>query len=367
MNQLRSQGVDVELLSPLDSKIKYAVSPAKVLARLQGRTLSLSHFPLVQRAYARQIESALRKRPVDVIVSTSATPIAALTCRQPIVMWADAVFHSMQGYYGGAFSDLTRGALARGEAQEQKALHNCSIAAYASTWALNAAAQIADPSKLRLLPFGSSIPVRHSTEDIASMSRKKRASRKNACELLFVGVDWVRKGGDVAVETARLLNESGVSTVLTVVGPTEKMALPAFVKSLGFIDKSSEEGIQRLVELFRNADFFILPTKAEAAGIVFSEASSFGLPCLTYATGGVPDYVRNGVNGFCFPPGTPASEFADHIRALLSDSAEYETLSRRAFSEYEERLSWESSVKQLIQICHGCMGQRDSLATGRIL
>jgi glycosyltransferase involved in cell wall biosynthesis len=351
LEHLRAQGIDVEVLSPLDSKIKYAAVPAKAFARLRGETLSLIHFPIVLRSYARQIESILRSHPVDVVVSTSTVPITFLQCRQPIVAWTDAVFHAMRSYYGDAFSNLTRGAIERGEAQEQTALRRCSIAAYASTWAVNAAGRITDASKLRLLPFGSSLPVRHSAEDVATMAKKKRANGRQRCELLFVGVDWDRKGGDVAVETARLLNDAGIETALRVVGPSKKVAFPRFVEPLGFINKNSEEGVQRLVTLFQSADFFILPTKAEAAGIVFSEASSYGLPTLTYATGGVPDYVRHGVNGFCFAPGTPASVFADKIRELLSNPDEYEAISARAFREYEERLNWKTSVQKLIQIC----------------
>jgi glycosyltransferase involved in cell wall biosynthesis len=354
---LRAQKINVEVFSPLDSKIKYVVAPAKIFARLRGRTLSLNHFSVVLRSYAKQIESALVARPVDVIVSMSTIPITFLQCRQPIVTWTDAVFHSMHGYYEGTFSGLTRGAIERGEAQEEAALRRCSVAAYASSWALNSASEITDRSKLRLLAFGSSIPVRHAAEDITTLSKTKRATRKNECKLLFIGADWDRKGGDVAVETARLLNESGIRTVLRVAGPTGYRAFPPFVESLGFINKNSEDGVNALVELFRDSDFFILPTNAEAAGVVFSEASSYGLPSLTYATGGVPDYVRNGVNGFCFDPGTSASVFADHIRSLLNDEAEYHAISMRAFNEYQSRLNWETSVKELIQICQECINQ----------
>ena len=355
LNHLRAENVEIEVISPLSSAAKYLVAPAKSIARLSGKTLSLSHFWIVLRSYARQIESAIRNRPVDVIVSTSSIPVTLLRCRQPIVIWTDAVFHSMLDYYSGSFADLTRGAIKRGRRQEETALARSSIAAYASTWAMSAAGQITSAAKLRLLPFGSSIPVRHSAEDIAVMAGKKRSDRRGKCELLFVGADWDRKGGEVAVETARLLNDSGIETVLRVVGPGEQGPLPSFVKSLGFINKNSADGVQRLIELFQSADFFILPTKGEAAGIVFSEASSYGLPSLSYATGGVPDYVRHGVNGYCLSPGSPASAFATHIRNLLADDAEYQAMAKRAFAEYTQRLNWESSVKELIQICRQCM------------
>lgn len=353
LNQLRAaQGVDVEVFSPLDTRIKCFLAPVKILARLFGRSVSLDHFRLVQRSYARQIEGLLQSRPVDVIVSMSTIPITLLRCSQPIIVWTDAVFHSMHEYYGGPFSNLTAGAIARGKLQEETALRRCSIAAYSSTWGMESAAMHSGAEKTRLLPFGSSISVLHTKSDIAELARSKRETRKSQCELLFVGVDWERKGGQIAVETTRLLNEAGIKARLRVVGPRPQTPLPDYVESLGFISKNTTQGMERMTNLFQEADFFILPTKAECSAIVFCEASSFGLPTLTYATGGVTDYIRNGVNGECLPLGSSPAEFATRIRRLLSTPAEYEALCVRAFQEYKNRLNWEKSVGQLINYCH---------------
>ena len=365
LTQLRAaQGIEVEVFSPLDSRIKYLLTPAKLLAKLRGQSISLDHFRLVQRSYARQIESLLRSRPVDVIVSMSTIPITLLRCSQPIVVWTDAVFHSMFDYYGDTFSNLTEAAVTRGKLQEETALHNSSIAAYASTWALESAKKIVGGDKVRLLPLGSSIPVRHTEKDIAAIARVKRETRKNECELLFVGVDWERKGGQVALETARIMNEKGIKTRLRVVGFRPQTPLPDYVEALGFINKNTTYGVERIAELYRESDFFILPTRAEAAGVVFCEASSFGLPSFTYATGGVTDYVRNGVNGECLPLGSSPAEFAARISRLLSTPAEYEAVCVRAFQEYKNRLNWEKSVGQLIGYCHE-LAARGTSATSK--
>lgn len=45
-------------------------------------------------------------------------------------------------------------------------------------------------------------------------------------------------------------------------------------------------------------NFLLLPTIAECAGIVFAEASGYGIPSITYDTGGVGTYVIDGINGF---------------------------------------------------------------------
>ncbi len=190
------------------------------------------------------------------------------------------------------------------------------------------------------------MPVPPTRDERRNLREARRG--KDSLELLFVGVDWARKGGAIAVETARLLNLAGIRTTLRVAGARPEGDYPEFVEFLGFINKNTSDGLRKLDELFRRADFFILPTLAEAAGIVFAEASSFGLPILTYATGGATDCVRNGVAGFCLPPGAPPSEFARTIARIHADPAEYLNLSFGASLEYEILLNWDISVKKLI-------------------
>jgi glycosyltransferase involved in cell wall biosynthesis len=113
--------------------------------------------------------------------------------------------------------------------------------------------------------------------------------------------------------------------------------------------------MRKFIELYESADFLILPTQAEAAGIVFSEASSFGLPSITYATGGVPDYIRDHVNGICLEPGSTADQFALEIKNLLENPSEYESYASAGFREYRERLNWATSVRRLVELCADCI------------
>jgi len=354
LSHMRAHKVDVEVLSPLSTRAKYWLAPIGLLARARKKSVTLDHFPLTLRAYAGQIEAFVRDRGIDVIFSPSTIPITLLDCGKPIVTWTDAVFHSMHDYYGKTFANMPPSAVARGKWQEETALRNCRMALCASRWALEGARSIADSSKLRVLPFGANLPVHHTSDDVARTAAGKRLARKKQCELLFVGVDWERKGGAIAVETARLLNEAGIQTRLRVVGSQAPGDLPSFVEVLGFIDKTSESGKKKLIELFRGADIFILPTRAEAAGVAFAEASAYGLPCVTYATGGATEYVHSGVNGVCIEPGGSAERFADEICGILESPGAYEAYASRAFQEYANRLNWEKSVRQLIQYCSEC-------------
>jgi glycosyltransferase involved in cell wall biosynthesis len=355
LQQMRAQGADVHTLTPLHTNAKYLVAPAKLLGKVAGKSVTLDHFGVVLRAYARQISAFVSDRSIDVIFSPSTIPITLLDCGKPIVTWTDAVFSAMNDYYGATFGNMTAAAVARGHWQEEAALRNCRMAVFASTWALEGARKVTDIDKLRVLPFGASLPVTHSADDVARAALEKRKSRPRKCQLLFVGADWERKGGDTAIETAQNLNDAGIETTLWVVGSQPQSEVPRFVELLGFIDKTSDSEARKLVELFQSADFLILPTRAEAAGIVFSEASAFGLPSVTYATGGVTDYVRTGVNGICIEPGGSAARFADAIRKMMADTTEYAGYCTRGFNEYKERLNWECSVRKLIEICSECV------------
>jgi glycosyltransferase involved in cell wall biosynthesis len=352
LKYLREQNVEVELFSPLARDYRRSLILPGVLARIRGKQASLERHSLALRSFASQLSKKLREHSVDVVFTTGSIPITLLECSQPIILWTDAVFHAMLGYYPGGFSNLTSAAVRRSKWQEEEALRRCAIAAYSSTWAAETAKELTDPQKIRLIPFGPNISSPYSAERLTSAVQKKRERGPRSCELLFVGVDWERKGGDIAIETAKLLNHMGIAARLRIVGAKPKQVLPDFVEYLGFIDKNSPDGLRRLSDLYSEADFFILPTHAETAGIVFCEANSFGVPSVSYSTGGVEDYVRNDVNGVCLPPGSPASCFAESIARILSTPDSYQRLSSGAFHEFKTRLNWPNSVSILLELCH---------------
>jgi glycosyltransferase involved in cell wall biosynthesis len=106
-----------------------------------------------------------------------------------------------------------------------------------------------------------------------------------------------------------------------------------------------------LEKLYKSATFFILPTRAEAAGVVFCEASAFGVPSLTFKTGGVEDYVRDGINGICLSIDSKPVNFAETIREILKDKDRYSELCHGAFNEYKSRLNWDSMAGALVNLC----------------
>lgn len=70
------------------------------------------------------------------------------------------------------------------------------------------------------------------------------------------------------------------------------------IKIHGYLSKKNPEDIKKLNRFYTNANFFILLSRAEAFGLVFLEAASYGLPIITNNVGGISSIVKN--NGIFF-------------------------------------------------------------------
>jgi len=340
----RHPDVDVELISPLGENLKWLYLPLILMFKAFHHGFDWQREALSLRYFASRIESVFRNKKLDVVFSTSSIPVTRLTSSVPTVFWTDGSFQTMEDYYQTGMPQRTRRV---GRMQEEKSIRRASFACYSSDWAANGARAITDRERVKVLPFGPNLRIEHNKLDVEGWIRERRVARPHACVLLFVGIDWVRKGGGVAIESARRLNEAGIATTLRVVGGAPPGPTPDFVEYLGFIDKNEPEGYRRLVDLYRTSDIFILPSRAEAFGVVVSEAAAFGLPALVCDTGGLAETVSESVSGFRLPLDDDGTLFAEKAKIILRA---YEAFANNAFAEFENRLNWETSASLLVDL-----------------
>ena len=304
----------------------------------------------ILKSYATQVETALKNIDCDVIFSPGTIPIAYLQSEKPIVFWTDTTFAGMVDFYP-EYSNLCSETIRNGNKMEQLALSKCRLAIYSSEWAAKTAIENydVDPGKVKVVPFGANISCERDFQEIDSMIRNKKM---DICKLLFVGVDWVRKGGEKALAVAELLNRRGIKTELHIVGCNPPTNLPDYVKLHGFISKKSQEGRSLLGRLLFESHFLMLPTIADCVPVVFAEASSFGLPSLATRVGGIPTAIHDGRNGQTFALDESSETYCDYIERFMSSGEAYYELALSSFKEYSERLNWQtagSKVYDLIQ------------------
>ena len=346
----QSAGVRLHFIGPLSETRRSVNHGRRCAYRLLGRHYLPQREPAVARGYARQVAAALESLEADVVFSPGTIPVAQLDCRQPIVIWTDATFAGMAEYYG-PYSRLARRSLRQGHSLERAALSRCALAVYSSQWAADSAVENyqVDRRRVVVVPFGSNLEPGFAGEQVEAVVSGRPRDR---CRLLLVGVDWQRKGADIAVQAAVELNRAGLPTTLTVVGcrPPREAVLPACVDVLGFISKATAAGRSQLERLFAAAHFFILPTRAEAFGNVLAEASAFALPSLATRTGGLATTIEDGVNGFLFDPAAGPEAYGAAVLELFADAAAYRALALSSFSAYERRLNWRTNCSAVLRL-----------------
>jgi glycosyltransferase involved in cell wall biosynthesis len=351
---LAQQGFELDYIGKLKSSLFY---------RLYGKSKRLVYWfankkylrgrdPGLAKIYAAQIHEHPAFSNADIVFSPGSIPISYLDCPQPVVFWADATFAGMLDFYP-QYSSLCAESVRNGNMLEQSALDRCRLAIYGSDWAAQSALEnyrvAAD--KVRVVPFGANINKDYSLDEIKSMIN---ARSRSVCKLLFVGVDWMRKGGDIALQVAGQIHDRGISVELAIVGCIPPVRLSHYVKSYGFLSKSSRNGATRLNQLFAESHFLIVPSRAEAYGLVFAEASAYGVPALATNVGGIPTIIHDGKNGSTFALDAPAAEYANFIDRLWSRPDEYYQLALSSYAAYREGLNWQSAgkaVKALLEAC----------------
>jgi glycosyltransferase involved in cell wall biosynthesis len=116
---------------------------------------------------------------------------------------------------------------------------------------------------------------------------------------------------------------------------------------------------EALGSAFASADAFIFPSRTETLGLVLLEAMAAGCPVVAARSGGIPDIVTDGVNGYLFDPRDEQGAIAATQR-LFQEQTERETLRQNARAE-AERWSWSAATRQLQQYYQGVVLSRSLL------
>jgi glycosyltransferase involved in cell wall biosynthesis len=338
----------------------YSITPEPSMARLVGKiTNKLSRLLLkkiylynhtfsLARKYAKVTAPKLEKQDFDVIFAPGGgTEIAFLETDIPIVLIEDANFILLHDYYPG-YSNLFKRSAYETNALEELALRKASLVLHPSKWAVQSTIENyhVEKQKVHVVPFGANFTKPPSIEVVQA---KKKSDR---CRLFFLGVDWQRKGGEIAFETLLKLEEMGIQAELIVCGCTPPNSfIHERLKVIPYLDKKDEKQRRELEKLFETSDFLLLPTRSECFGHVFCEASAFGLPSITTNTGGVCGPIRDGENGFMLPLSARGQEYAEVIAKVYSDDQLYSELVRSSRAAFEDRLNWDAwgiSVKSLL-------------------
>ena len=196
-------------------------------------------------------------------------------------------------------------------------------------------------NRIAVIPFGANC-----TAAPATLPKKAPLA---PVRLLWVGSDWHRKGGEIALAALAILRSAGLDVELTLAGhvPPEVRPAPG-LRVAGYLNKNRPREAARLEALYAEAHVLVLPTRADCTPMVLAEAGAFGTPVIATDTGGIGTLVSDGVNGRMLPPAAVPADWARAILEMTRDPAAHGALCRSSFDFARSRLTWTAWARDLV-------------------
>lgn len=181
---------------------------------------------------------------------------------------------------------------------------------------------------------------------------KTAVSTSQKLRLLFVGGDFVRKGGYTLIEAFR----NGLQRDCTLDIVTKDINIQHELAGIEgvYVHCGLTANTAPLKELYDRADIFVFPTQGDCFPIAIMEAMAAGLPVIATDVGALREEVEDGVNGFILPP-SDASAIVGAVRSILNDETKRKAMaisSRRIAEErFDARRNYGAVLSLMKDIC----------------
>jgi glycosyltransferase involved in cell wall biosynthesis len=164
-----------------------------------------------------------------------------------------------------------------------------------------------------------------------------------------------RKGLEVLLEALSLLSREGIDVRLRAVGrfetSTYERVVMAQVERLGIGDRIEWRGFRGDVAAeFASMDLFVLPSLfGEGLPMVLLEAMSYGVPAVATRVEGVPEALRDGIDGLIAEANDPRS-LADRIVNIIDGSVDWQALRTSAHRRQADAFSARSMAEGVAKV-----------------
>ncbi len=269
--------------------------------------------------YHDSVEVAVRRHRPDVVLATSSLsflePYAV-----PATGWPDAPLSMMvddPSY--SRLARLTRSARRRYLAIEARSIENQKFASYPTQRARDFALNFAPDADVRVAPFGPNLDP-ELLQSVAN-ARSSTQGREKKLSVLFIGLEWIRKGGDIAARAVEMLRHAHYDAELVVIGdcPAEVASQP-HIRWLGRVNANSVVGAALLRHELVSSFALAFPSRADNFGAVVAEAAACGLPVVVSQAAGVSEYAELLGFGGAGPHRRGSGSRISQLRARPDDS-----------------------------------------------
>jgi colanic acid/amylovoran biosynthesis glycosyltransferase len=189
--------------------------------------------------------------------------------------------------------------------------------------------------------------------DPALFAPQPRPAPNPEFEILCIGRLTPAKGQHILIEAVGQLIKQGRSVRLRVVGSgpddrslRESAARLVHPQSVVFEGAVNQD---RIRDYYANADVFCLPSFAEGLPVVLMEAMSMQIPCVSTTVAGIPELIRDGIDGLLVAPGD-ADALGVALARLMDDAGLRSRLALSGRSRVLENYHLAHNVEALAKV-----------------
>ncbi|MBX7184186.1 MAG: glycosyltransferase family 4 protein [Vicinamibacteria bacterium] len=365
---LRALGVDVTLFTRPGKNseafpghvvtVKYQRFHVGPHGRVLDRTFNYPTFSLLM---GREVAARVRAGQIDIVDAQGLTALGYgrerlkdPALKAPLVMNPQGMEeHHVRGFKALALSRLKQ------LSKEAARLADCVIATDEATKADVPRLLEVDPRRVRVIPNG------------VDLEELRALTPEDALPFTFEVLPWMSMRRPLFISVGRLESYKGFGDSLEAFrraapslppdwgwlvvgeGPARASLQAAASELKDHIQFTGRVGEQTLHALYAGSDVFLHPTRFEGSSLVTLEAMAHGLAVIATRAGGIPDKVKDGVNGYLVNPGDvealsgaiiKMAKAPDDMARMSRESIElldpflWPHIAKRVIAEYERLL-----------------------------
>ncbi len=156
----------------------------------------------------------------------------------------------------------------------------------------------------------------------------------NGINILFIGRDFIRKGGDIVLKVFLKLTKDFNNINLFYIGP-----MPSNIKKIVNNHKniyhyeklSDDELYNKIMPL---SDITFLPTRYDAYALTILESMSYGIPVISSNINSINETISHGINGFV---GKYEEDYERYLSVLITSENIRKSFSENSIQTVKER------------------------------
>lgn len=207
------------------------------------------------------------------------------------------------------------------------------------------------PKKFRKLILNKTMVIPNGIDDFWFQNKGSiKVPKKSSLKLLYVGVINKNKNLLTTIKAIEVLRKN-INVEYTIVGKIVDSKICKKIKNLPYVKYIEPLPKEKLINIYRSNDIFVMPSYRETFGLVYPEAMSQGLPVIYSKGQGFDGQFDEGVIGYSVNSKDP-NDIANKIIKILNS---YKEISERCLIKVQ-KFNWKeinyNYLKQYKSICN---------------